>query len=68
MLLGVKNGIIDLETFEFRESERDLLMTKEMNASYDESAACPLWEKFCRRPRAGMRSCSGICSSVLVSV
>ncbi|MGA8312747.1 MAG: phage/plasmid primase, P4 family, partial [Terriglobales bacterium] len=73
MLIGVKNGIVDLETFEFRESERELLMTKEMNASYNESAACPLWEKFLQETTGGdtelqryLQQCAGVCLTGLV--
>ncbi|MBX3084606.1 MAG: bifunctional DNA primase/polymerase [Anaerolineae bacterium] len=48
-LLNCRNGVIDLRTFEFREHDPQLLITKRVNVDYDKRAKCPTWVKFIRR-------------------
>ena len=48
-LLGVQNGVIDLETFEFREARREDYVTMYCNVHYDPRAKCPKWLKFLDR-------------------
>lgn len=45
-LLGVENGVVDLHTCEFRQPQRELMMTKQAPVSYDPAATCPKWEAF----------------------
>jgi putative DNA primase/helicase len=45
-LLGVRNGVIDLETGQFRPARREDLITKHANVSFDRRARCPKWVKF----------------------
>jgi putative DNA primase/helicase len=46
LLLGVKNGIVDLRTVEFREATREDYVTKIAGATYDARAQCPHWLEF----------------------
>ena len=46
LLLGVKNGVIDLQTGTFREARREDLVSKIAGCSYDEHARCPNWDAF----------------------
>jgi putative DNA primase/helicase len=49
LLVGVKNGCIDLRTGEFRQSQRDDFVSKQLGTAFDTSAVCPLWERFIAR-------------------
>lgn len=46
MLLNCNNGIVDLRTGKLRPHNRELLITKIINVSYDPSAECPQWLSF----------------------
>lgn len=48
-LLNCRNGVIDLRTFEFKEHDPQLLITKRVNVDYDKKAKCPTWVRFIRR-------------------
>jgi putative DNA primase/helicase len=45
-LLGVQNGVIDLDTLTFREARREDYVTKFCGAHYDPDANCPNWRQF----------------------
>ncbi|MGB6177238.1 MAG: phage/plasmid primase, P4 family [Methylocella sp.] len=45
MLLGVRNGTIELATGEFRDGRREDYITKQAAVFYDREARCPEWEK-----------------------
>ena len=45
-LLGVRNGIIDLTTFDFRKGRREEFITRYCGCDYDPVATCPSWTKF----------------------
>lgn len=47
-LLNVKNGTLNLKTGEFREHQREDLLTKLSPVAYDPAAKCPRWEQFLR--------------------
>lgn len=68
MLLGVQNGVVDLETGELKEADRAQLITKLCNATFNPDAACPKWEEFLLAACGGdtelvryLRQCAGIC-------
>lgn len=46
LLVGCKNGVINLRTGAFHKPNRDDLITKSLGASFDASARCPRWERF----------------------
>jgi putative DNA primase/helicase len=46
LLLGVKNGVIDLRTGTFREARREDYVSKIAGCSYNEHARCPNWDAF----------------------
>jgi putative DNA primase/helicase len=48
-LLGVKNGVVDLRTGEFREAQRSDYVTKRAGTAFDPHARCPAWKAFLRR-------------------
>lgn len=48
-LLNCQNGTINLQSGEFREHQREDLITKLCNASYNPEAGCELWLKFLNR-------------------
>lgn len=48
-LLSVANGTLDLETGEFRPHERNDLITKKIEVTYDPKADCPKWQAFLDR-------------------
>ena len=52
-LLGVKNGLIDLRTGEFRKATREDLITKHAGCAFDENAECPRWWRFIREATRG---------------
>lgn len=46
-LLNLQNGVLDLETLEFKEGhDPDDLLSKIANAEYDPDATCEEWERF----------------------
>jgi len=45
-LLGVKNGVVDLQTGEFREYRPEYLITDQIAVKYDPAAKCPMFLKF----------------------
>lgn len=45
-LLGVKNGVVDLTTGEFREYSPDDLITDQIQVQYDPAAKCPRFVQF----------------------
>ena len=46
MLLGCSNGVISLKTGTLLNSNPQMLITKQVRASFDANAKAPLWEKF----------------------
>jgi len=46
MLLGVKNGVVDLKTGQFRKAEPRDLITQQCDVFYDGVAKAPSWESF----------------------
>lgn len=44
-LLGVENGVVDLETGELREADPDDLITRRCRTVYDPDAEAPRWER-----------------------
>lgn len=48
LLIGLQNGVYDLERDEFRAGRPDDRITLAMNVSYDAEAKCPRWEQFQR--------------------
>ena len=46
MLLGVKNGVVDLKTGQFRKAEPSDLITQQCDVFYDVDAKAPSWESF----------------------
>lgn len=46
MLLNSPKGVIDLNTFDVRQATPKDYFTKSVNANFDKSAKCPLWDKF----------------------
>jgi P4 family phage/plasmid primase-like protien len=49
MLIGTLNGVVDLETGEIIQNSQEYLITKRVNASFDEGAECPNWDRFLNR-------------------
>ncbi|MGH7784312.1 MAG: phage/plasmid primase, P4 family, partial [Candidatus Binatia bacterium] len=45
-LLGVRNGVIDLKTGEFRTGQREDFITKQAGVAYDPNVKCPQWVNF----------------------
>ena len=45
-LLGVQNGVIELNTGQFRLARQEDLITKRANVAFDSQAQCPEWLKF----------------------
>jgi putative DNA primase/helicase len=52
-LAGLKNGTLDLETGEFRESKREDYISMQFNVAYDQNAKAPRWEQFLEEVFAG---------------
>jgi P4 family phage/plasmid primase-like protien len=46
LLLGVRNGVIDLRTATFREARREDYVTKVAGVAFDAEARCPNWIAF----------------------
>ena len=49
MLIGTLNGVVDLETGEIIQNSKEYLITKQVNASFDKEAKCPIWDEFLNR-------------------
>lgn len=48
-LLGISNGVVNLETGGLREPSRDDLITKQAHVAFDPNASCPQWLAFLDR-------------------
>ena len=46
LLLGLKNGVVDLKAGQFRPGRREDFITKQAGVSYDPRASCPGWLNF----------------------
>lgn len=46
MLLGVRNGVVDLRVGTLLSADPSMLITKNCNASFNRDAQCPIWLKF----------------------
>jgi len=44
-LLGVENGVVDLDTGDFKEAQPEMLISKLCHADWEPEALCPLWEE-----------------------
>jgi putative DNA primase/helicase len=53
LLLGVKNGVIDLRTGKFREARREDFITRQADVVFDPEATCPNWDAFQAKITAG---------------
>jgi putative DNA primase/helicase len=49
LLLGVRNGVIDLRTAAFREARREDYVTKVADVAFDAAAGCPNWGAFLQK-------------------
>ena len=49
MLLNTPTGVIDLNDFSVRKATPKDYFTKSVNANFDKTAKCPLWDKFLER-------------------
>jgi putative DNA primase/helicase len=47
-LLGVKNGVVNLRTGEFRQARKEDYLTKQAGTEYVAGGECPQWETFLR--------------------
>lgn len=58
MLLGVRNGVVDLRTGQFLEPHPGQRISKQAGAIFDWNAGCPKWRRFLKtvQPDAAMRS------------
>lgn len=58
MLLGVRNGVVDLRTGQFLEPHPSQRISKQAGAVFDPNADCPKWRRFLNtvQPDAAMRS------------
>ncbi len=45
LVLGVRNGVVNLRNGEFRAARPEDLITKIANVDFDPGAICPMWEK-----------------------
>ena len=52
-MIGTEDGVIDLRTGRPIAPDRAKLITKKVGTRYDESAACPTWERFLHTVTAG---------------
>jgi len=49
MLIGTLNGVVDLETGEIIQNNKEYFITKRVNASFDKESECPNWDRFLNR-------------------
>ena len=73
MLLGVRNGTVDLATGTLREAQKTDYITRLANASFDPEAKCPNWERFLGEACDGdadlvayLQACIGFCLTGLL--
>lgn len=52
-LIGCKNGVLDLRTFELYPHSPDRLITKQVSVNYNPKAKCPMWRDFLDTITAG---------------
>jgi putative DNA primase/helicase len=57
-LLGMQNGVLELQTGKFRPAERDDYITKRTGVAFDPGATCPNWLGFLDKVTGGDRSLS----------
>ncbi|MBA7561289.1 hypothetical protein ES695_07260 [Candidatus Atribacteria bacterium 1244-E10-H5-B2] len=48
-IFNLKNGTLNLETFEFREHKAEDLLTKESKVNYEPESICPKWLDFLKK-------------------
>src|ERR1044071_2671937 len=48
-LIGVTNGVVDLQTGKFRFAMKEDCITKHLAAAFNPDATCPIWEGFLQR-------------------
>ena len=65
MLLGVKNGVIDLRTGKLRMAKREDLMTNQAPVEFDPKAKCPVFLKFLDDIMGGKASLVGYMQRVM---
>lgn len=53
MLLGVRNGVLNLRNSTLVEPDPQMLISKQANVDFDRDAKAPLWEKFIRETFLG---------------
>lgn len=46
MLLGVRNGVVDLKEMKLLPADPKLLISRQVGADYNRTATCPLWLQF----------------------
>ena len=51
-IFNFRNGVLDLETGEFKDHNEVFMSSIQVPYDYDENAKCPLWEKFVREVMA----------------
>lgn len=56
MLLGLRNGMLELRSGVVREASRDDSITKQANVTFDAMAVCPMWDAFLLRIAGGDRA------------
>jgi putative DNA primase/helicase len=59
MLLGVRNGVVELKTGAFRQAHRDDLITKIAQVEYVPDAECPAWQAMLERCMGGSHGLVG---------
>ena len=53
MLLGVENGVLDLERGQLIQTEKELYICRSSNVSFDATATCPRWLQFIQEITCG---------------
>jgi putative DNA primase/helicase len=59
MLLGVANGVVDLNTGRLRPGKRADLITMHIDLAFDSKASCPAWNKFLAEIFGGANQLTG---------
>lgn len=68
-LLGVRNGVVNLRTGEFRAAQASDMVSRVAAVPYDEQATCPRFERFLNQvaPTQGYQNClQSVCGYTLV--